>query len=66
MTGGDERFAYDSYRRLLQMFGSTVLDIEASAFADELDRLKDDARAPGTTSTSTSTTSGPSSRRTRR
>ncbi len=42
MTGGDERFAYDSYRRLLQMFGSTVLDIEADAFAEELDRLKDD------------------------
>ncbi len=44
MTDGDERFAYDSYRRLLQMFGSTVLGIEASAFADALDRLKDDAR----------------------
>ena len=41
MTDGDERFAFDSYRRLLQMFGSTVLGIEASAFADELDRLKD-------------------------
>ncbi len=40
MTDGDERFAYDSYRRLLQMFGSTVLDIEASAFADELDAAK--------------------------
>ena len=40
MTDGDERFAYDSYRRLLQMFGSTVLDIEASAFADELDGAK--------------------------
>ena len=29
LTGGDERFACDSYRRLLQMFGSTVLGIEA-------------------------------------
>jgi len=26
------RFAYDSYRRLIQMFGSVVLDIEKSAF----------------------------------
>jgi pyruvate, orthophosphate dikinase len=41
MSDGDERFAYDSYRRLLQMFGSTVLGIEASAFHDELDRLKE-------------------------
>jgi pyruvate,orthophosphate dikinase len=41
MTGGDERFAYDSYRRLLQMFGTTVLDIEAGVFHEELDRLKD-------------------------
>ena len=24
---GDERFAWDSYRRLLQMFGRTVLDV---------------------------------------
>jgi pyruvate, orthophosphate dikinase len=42
LTGGDERFAFDSYRRLLQMFGTTVLHIEAAAFHDELDRLKDD------------------------
>ncbi|AXT86823.1 pyruvate, phosphate dikinase [Aeromicrobium sp. A1-2] len=40
VAGGDERFAYDSYRRLLQMFGSTVLGIEASIFADALDALK--------------------------
>jgi pyruvate,orthophosphate dikinase len=41
MSDGDERFAYDSYRRLLQMFGSTVLGIEVSAFHEELDRLKE-------------------------
>ena len=46
LADGDERFAFDSYRRLLQMFGSTVLGIDASAFADELDRLKE---ARGTT-----------------
>ncbi len=40
VAGGDERFAYDSYRRLLQMFGSTVLGIEASVFHDALDALK--------------------------
>ena len=38
---GDERFAYDSYRRLLQMFGTTVLDIESSAFHEALDDLKE-------------------------
>jgi pyruvate,orthophosphate dikinase len=40
IAGGDERFAYDSYRRLLHMFGSTVLGIEGSAFALELSQLK--------------------------
>jgi len=39
-ASGSERFAFDSYRRLLQMFGATVLGIEASAFAVELDKLK--------------------------
>ncbi|MCB8956608.1 MAG: pyruvate, phosphate dikinase [Nocardioides sp.] len=37
---GDERFAVDSYRRLLQMFGSTVLGVESDAFGDRLDALK--------------------------
>ena len=36
----DERFAMDSYRRLLQMFGSTVLGIEDEVFSAELDELK--------------------------
>ncbi|MDO5627889.1 MAG: pyruvate, phosphate dikinase [Mobilicoccus sp.] len=40
------RFAYDSYRRLLQMFGKTVLDIEGEKFEDVLDEAKD---AKGTT-----------------
>src|SRR4051794_21685370 len=35
------RFAWDSYRRLLSMFGATVLDIERSAFDDELEAAKD-------------------------
>jgi pyruvate,orthophosphate dikinase len=37
----DDRFAMDSYRRLLQMFGSTVLGIEGEVFAHELDQLKE-------------------------
>ena len=41
-TSGDDRFAWDSYRRLLQMFGATVLGIEASVFHDALDALKDE------------------------
>jgi pyruvate,orthophosphate dikinase len=38
---GGERFAYDSYRRLIQMFGSTVLGIEPKVFATALAELKD-------------------------
>ncbi|MFL6101603.1 MAG: pyruvate, phosphate dikinase [Actinomycetales bacterium] len=34
------RFAWDSYRRLIQMFGATVLGIDAQHFADALDELK--------------------------
>ena len=36
----DERFAWDSYRRLIQMFGKTVLDIDGDRFADALDAAK--------------------------
>src|SRR6201991_2576065 len=43
---GDGRFAQDSYRRLIQMFGATVLGIEAEHFADALDAAK---QAKGTT-----------------
>ncbi len=38
----DERFAMDSYRRLLQMFGATVLGIDSEVFSHALDRLKKD------------------------
>src|SRR3978361_316080 len=37
---GDERFAWDSYRRLVQMYGKTVLDISGDVFADALDKAK--------------------------
>ncbi|MGH3503777.1 MAG: pyruvate, phosphate dikinase [Nocardioidaceae bacterium] len=39
------RFAWDSYRRLLAMFGTTVLGIERSAFDEALDSLKADTGA---------------------
>jgi pyruvate, orthophosphate dikinase len=41
-AGGGDRFAWDSYRRLLQMFGATVLDVDSEAFASELDKAKAD------------------------
>jgi len=34
------RFAYDSYRRLIQMFGNVVLDIEKSVFEEIFDGKK--------------------------
>lgn len=37
----DERFAQDSYRRLLQMFGSTVLGIDPEHFSDALEAAKE-------------------------
>src|ERR671918_2972940 len=36
----DERFAWDSYRRLLQMFGKTVMDVEGDLFEEEIEKLK--------------------------
>ncbi len=39
----NERFAWDSYRRLIQMFGKTVLDIEGDIFADALQDAKNRA-----------------------
>jgi pyruvate,orthophosphate dikinase len=42
---GDERFAWDSYRRLVHMFGTTVLGIDGARFDDVFDAAK---RARGT------------------
>jgi pyruvate,orthophosphate dikinase len=36
---GNERFAYDSYRRFVQMFGKIVLDVPGDLFEDELHDL---------------------------
>ncbi|MBC7633888.1 pyruvate, phosphate dikinase [Aeromicrobium sp.] len=41
-ASGDERFVWDSYRRLISMFGKTVLGIDGNAFADVLDETKSD------------------------
>ena len=37
---GDERFVYDAYRRLVQMFGSVVLGLPDEAFEDVLEEYK--------------------------
>ncbi|MFG6202569.1 pyruvate, phosphate dikinase [Nonomuraea sp. JJY05] len=39
-AGGNDRFAWDSYRRLIQMFGKTVLGIDGDLFEHALDALK--------------------------
>ena len=39
------RFAYDSYRRLIQMFGSVVLDIDKTAFEEVFDGKKKQKKA---------------------
>ncbi|MFF4530291.1 pyruvate, phosphate dikinase [Streptomyces sp. NPDC001407] len=43
---GDERFAWDSYRRLIQMFGKTVLGVDGDLFEEALEETK---RAKGVT-----------------
>jgi pyruvate,orthophosphate dikinase len=44
---GNERFAWDAYRRLIQMFGKTVLDIDGEYFERAIDAAK---KAKGATS----------------
>ncbi len=38
---GNERFAYDAYRRFIQMFGDVVLGIERDHFEEVLDEIKE-------------------------
>ncbi|MER6402432.1 pyruvate, phosphate dikinase [Streptomyces viridosporus] len=45
-VSGNERFAWDSYRRLVQMFGSTVMGVDAALFEDALTLLKEERGAP--------------------
>jgi pyruvate,orthophosphate dikinase len=37
---GSERFAWDSYRRLVSMFGETVLGVDGERFSEALDEVK--------------------------
>ncbi|MCK5374373.1 MAG: pyruvate, phosphate dikinase, partial [Alphaproteobacteria bacterium] len=39
---GDERFAWDSYRRFIQMYGNVVLGVEHHEFEDVIDTYKRD------------------------
>ncbi len=43
----NERFVYDSYRRLIQMFGSVVLGMPDEAFEDVLEDYKQDKGRQG-------------------
>ena len=40
-NAGDERFAYDSYRRFIQMYSNVVLDVEHHDFEEILDDYKE-------------------------
>ena len=39
---GNPRFAYDSYRRFIQMFSDVVLNVEHHLFEDQLEMMKQD------------------------
>jgi pyruvate,orthophosphate dikinase len=44
-ASGNERFAFDSYRRFIQMYGNVVLGIEHHHFEERLELLKEDRGA---------------------
>ncbi|MBQ4084365.1 MAG: pyruvate, phosphate dikinase, partial [Alphaproteobacteria bacterium] len=39
---GNEKFAYDSYRRFIQMYGDVVMGVHSSHFEHVLDRVRDE------------------------
>ncbi len=41
-TSGDERFAWDSYRRFIQMYGDVVLGLDHGVFEEALEIAKED------------------------
>ena len=41
-AAGDERFAWDSYRRFIQMYADVVLELDHNAFEDALEIAKED------------------------
>ncbi|MEI7688378.1 MAG: pyruvate, phosphate dikinase, partial [Planctomycetota bacterium] len=42
---GNPRFAYDSYRRVIDMFGSTAMGVEHEEFEHEIHKLKEEKKA---------------------
>lgn len=38
---GNERFAFDSYRRFIQMFSDVVMDVEKKHFEEIMDKMKE-------------------------
>ncbi len=44
-TTSNERFAYDSYRRFISMYGRIVLGLDGEVFEHALDKAKEDAHA---------------------
>ena len=38
---GNERFAYDSYRRFVQMFSDVVMGVSKSLFEEQIDKMKE-------------------------
>ncbi len=45
----DERFAYDSYRRFIQMFGNVVLKVDGEKFENALRQMKEEKGAASDT-----------------
>ncbi|MFI9617217.1 pyruvate, phosphate dikinase [Streptomyces sp. NPDC052023] len=45
-VSGNERFAWDSYRRLVQMYGNTVMGVDGALFDRIMTRLKELRGAP--------------------
>ncbi len=46
MQSGDERFAYDAYRRFCQMFGDVVMDVPHARFEERLRAIKEEEGDP--------------------
>ncbi|QOV45121.1 pyruvate, phosphate dikinase [Streptomyces chromofuscus] len=46
VVSGNDRFAWDSYRRLVQMFGSTVMGVESSLFDEAMTVLREARDVP--------------------
>ncbi|MFF7125630.1 pyruvate, phosphate dikinase [Streptomyces sp. NPDC008240] len=45
-ASGNERFAWDSYRRLVQMYGSTVMGVDPALFDEAMTLMKEAREAP--------------------